>query len=112
MTHRVMSRLALAIGAATLIASLSAGSVLAGEITGNGKLKDVNGRSACAFSGQEDLQWYQDEETNLIPVENPVKGVPGHAQSWGQLSQETRAFLTSIGHNPGIACNPNTSTEE
>jgi hypothetical protein len=30
----------------------------AGEITGNGKLKTVNGSSPCAFSGQEDLQWY------------------------------------------------------
>ena len=112
MAHRFTRRLAIAVGTATLVASLTAGGALAGEITGNGTLKDIHGRSACTFSGQEDLQWYVDEETNLILVENPVKGVPGHAQSWGQIAKADRDFLTSIGHNPGIACNPTKSAGE
>jgi len=32
--------------------------------------------------------------------------VPGHAQSWGQIPKDFRDFLTSVGSNPGIACNP------
>jgi hypothetical protein len=47
-----------------------------------------------------------------MPREVVVRGVPGHAQSWGQIDKETRALLTSIGMNPGIACNPNKSTGE
>src|SRR5262245_1095847 len=104
-----IARLALATGAAALALTLAGGSVLAGEVTGNGRLKEVHGRSACAFSGQEDLQWFTDD-SDRTPLANPVKGVPGHAQSWGQISKEDRAFLTSIGLNPGIACNPNRTT--
>jgi hypothetical protein len=95
--------------AAALLASLGAGTVLAGEITGNGTLKDVNGRSFCAFSGQEDLQWYTDDSDTTLRAD-PTRGDPKHAQSWGQMDQATRAFLTSIGLNPGLACNPNRST--
>ena len=86
------------------------GAVFAGEVTGNGKLKDVPARSVCAFSGQEDLQWFTDDG-DTVRRENPVKGVPGHAQNWGQIDRRRpRAFLASIGMNPGIACNPNKST--
>ena len=81
---------------------------LAGEITGNGKSLHVedskwgtglHSRSVCAFSGQEDLQFEA----------GGSKGVPGHAQSWGQIPKTGafgRDFLTSIGLNPGKACNP------
>src|SRR5882757_3482292 len=88
---------------------LTSGSALAGEITGNGQYINgsntapLNGKSDCAYSGQEDLQ-YVDADGN--PLATPTRGVPGHAQSWGQLDQATRDFLTSIGLNPGIACNP------
>jgi hypothetical protein len=102
-------RVAAAIGATAVVLALGAGSAFAGEVTGNGQLKDVNGRSFCAFSGQEDLQWFTDD-TDAVRLENPVKGEPGHAQSWGQIDQATRAFLTSIGQNPGLSCNPNRST--
>lgn len=113
LSHRGKNRLILALTAATLVASLSAGAVAAGEITGNGKLKDVNGRSACAFSGQEDLQWYLDDGNTMPrPPATIVKGFPSHAQSWGQIPKADRAFLTSIGHNPGIACNPTRATGE
>jgi hypothetical protein len=113
MSHRGKNRFILALAAATLVASLSAGVVAAGEITGNGKLKDVNGHSACAFSGQEDLQWYLDDGNTMPrPEATIVKGFPSHAQSWGQIPKADREFLTSIGHNPGIACNPTLATGE
>src|SRR4051794_24917702 len=100
------------IAAAACVAALSAlgaGTASAGEITGNGQYINgsnsapLHGKSDCAYSGQEDLQYV---DANGQPLATPTKGVPGHAQSWGQLDQATRAFLTSIGLNPGIACNP------
>ena len=105
MERRRMARLGSAAAVAALVLGISASSALAGEITGNGKLKDVHGRSECAFSGQEDLQWFFDD-ANLLPKPVPTKGSPSHAQSWGQIPKATRDFLTSIGVNPGIACNP------
>ena len=93
--------------------SVGASAVFAGEITGNGKVLKVDGggkwgiglhaRSDCAYSGQEDLQFLDDEGN---PLAEPQKGVPGHAQSWGQIPKEFRDLLTSIGSNPGLACNP------
>jgi hypothetical protein len=83
--------------------------VFAGEITGNGTLKEVHGRSSCAYSGQEDLQFFYDDEDTLAKAA-PTKGDPGHAQSWGQIPRAVRIELTAIGLNPGIACNPNKST--
>src|SRR5438552_8487327 len=84
----------------------------AGEITGNGKPLWTNttdwnaphtlhGASACAFSGQEDLQF---------PANPDYDPTAGHAQSWGQIPKAGRDFLTSIGQNPGIACNPHLSS--
>ena len=105
----ITSRLGMALAASAVILSLSASAVFAGEITGNGKLKDVQGRSECAYSGQEDLQFFVDDgDTIRKPV--PTKGDPGHAQSWGQIPKEVRAILTSMGLNPGIACNPTKSS--
>ncbi len=102
-------RLGAAVGAGALVLTVGAGVVSAGEITGNGTLKDVNGRSFCAFSGQEDLQWFTDD-SDSTRRSDPTKGDPGHAQNWGQIDKATRAFLTSIGQNPGLSCNPNRST--
>jgi len=115
MAKRRTTRFGVAVSAAALVLSLSASVALGGEITGNGKsLKNadgtLNGRSHCAYSGQEDLQF--------ADPANPTKGVPAHSQSWGQINfggmtrQETRAFLTSIGSNPGIACNPTKAQSE
>ena len=111
-----MRRTVMAFLAALLIIGVTASSALAGEITGNGRKSltienskwgtGLHARSLCAYSGQEDLQWFQDEETNQIPVENPVKGVPGHAQSWGQIPKAVRTILTAEGSHPGMACNP------
>jgi hypothetical protein len=109
MTRRVVT----AICATALIAIISAGAAFGGEITGNGKSLKVDGggkwatglhaRSECAFSGQEDLQFLDDQGN---PLAEAHKGTPGHAQSWGQIPKEFRTFLTSIGSNPGLACNP------
>jgi len=87
-----------------LLALLSTTTVLAGEITGNGKVKGINGQSACAFSGQEDLQWFEDDGQQ-VRKDEPTRGEPGHAQSWGQAKADWD-FLISIGLHPGHACNP------
>jgi hypothetical protein len=90
-----------------------AGPAVAGEVTGNGKPLWTNttdwtvephvlhGASACAFSGQEDTQF---------PASPDYDPNSGHAQSWGQIPKADRDFLTSIGSNPGIACNPHLSS--
>ena len=70
------------------VTALTASPAFAGEITGNGELKQVNGNSPCAFSGQEDLQWYT-TDADTTPVANPVKGVPAHSQNWGHVKQAT-----------------------
>lgn len=106
---RHLSRVAAASAAAALVLALGAGSVSAGEITGNGRLKDVNGRSFCAYSGQEDLQWYTDD-SDATRKDVFVRGDPGHAQNWGQIPKAIRDQLTLIGMNPGIDCNPTKST--
>ena len=102
--------------------------MIAGEITGNGKplwtstttiidgcgvgcnlvFHTLHGKSECAFSGQEDLQFV---DGSGVPLSVAVKGVPGHAQSWGQIPKASRDYLTSVLHlNPGIACNPTKAT--
>lgn len=95
----------LAVAACTAaVVGVGAGSAFAGEITGNGKwiagsdAAPLNGKSDCAYSGQND---------NFV-LGNHVPDADGftRTQSWGQVGKEGRAFLTSIGLNPGIACNP------
>jgi hypothetical protein len=114
MTRGFMRKLGLSAAAAVVVVSLSAGAVLGGEITGNGKsLKQadgtLHGQSACAFSGQEDLQFLDDAGN---PLPESTKGDPGHAQSWGQIPKEFRDILTTEGFNPGIACNPTKAVGE
>lgn len=104
----MLRRFVAAAGGTVLIALLGANIAFAGEVTGNGKslhIEDskwgtgLHARSVCAFSGQEDLQFEP----------GGSKGDPGHAQSWGQIPKTGefgRDFLTSIGLNPGKACNP------
>lgn len=106
--HRKGSRVLFAIGMAALLLSLTVGSALAGEITGNGKLLEVKGHSECAFSGQEDLQWFTDDfQTERKP--EPTRGDPGRAQSWGQIPKEVRDVIAEFGAHPGNACNPTKS---
>ena len=82
-----MRRIMAIAACASAVAGFGAGSAFAGEITGNGKLKEPNGNSECSFSGQEDLQWHT-SDANLpgtrIPEDQVVKGEPAHAQNWGR----------------------------
>jgi hypothetical protein len=88
-----------------IITTLTIGSfssaAFAGEVTGNGQWiagspdAPLHGQSACAYSGRQD-----------DPNEPGFRNVL--AQAWGLLEKATREFLTSIGMNPGSACNPST----
>jgi hypothetical protein len=110
MPHATTSRIArlvVATGATVALLSIGSGAALAGEVTGNGELKAVHGRSACAFSGQEDLQWFTND-VDRVPREDPTRGDPGHAQSWGQIPKEVRdTVLIPMGLHPSQSCNPN-----
>lgn len=86
------SRLLRALAAATLLVSLSAGSVLAGEITGNGKatpIKSFRAHSICSFSGQND------RTVNEGPTDTRV-------QNWGVTPNPNPGF------HPGDSCNGHT----
>ncbi|MFL5777358.1 MAG: hypothetical protein ACJ761_00315 [Chloroflexota bacterium] len=112
MTRRLFAALA----AAALFASISASAVFAGEVTGNGTLlhfdgkweTGLHGRSACAYSGQEDNQFFTDD-SDAVRLDPPHKGLPGHSQSWGQIPHTVRAGMPAELH-PGISCNPNKTT--
>jgi len=80
--------------------ALGTSGALAGEITGNGQLKTVHGNSPCAFSGQEDLQWFTDD-SDTTRLDNPVKGDPAHSQNWGHTKQATG--LTGGANNVPLA---------
>ena len=108
MTHGLKSRLALAIGAAALIASMSVSAALAGEVTGNGRSLKVenskwgtglHARSFCAFSGQNDNPASTDPE-------NPG----GRVQSYG--FSVVRAGGKAFAPSPSVGCNPNAGIEE
>jgi hypothetical protein len=99
-------RLIGAVCGTAMILILGTSLAMAGEITGNGKSLHVDdskwgtglhARSFCAFSGQEDLQF----------EDGGSKGVPGHAQSWGQIPKAVRDAIGPLGFHPGRACNPN-----
>jgi hypothetical protein len=83
-----MMRFILALAAMTALMAFVASTASAGEITGNGTLKTVHGNSPCAYSGQEDRQWYTDD-TDQVALDNPQKGVPAHSQNWGHVKQAT-----------------------
>jgi hypothetical protein len=100
----VALRLFAAVFVLVAVGAVGASAAFAGEITGSGKWiagsesAPLSGKSACAYSGLND---------NYV-LGNPVPDEDGFSrtQSWGQLDRATRVFLTSIGLNPGIACNP------
>lgn len=88
-------RIVLALGAATLLLSLSVGSVLAGEVTGTGKptpVKEGVAKSICAFSGLNDR----------VEGEGPTEP---RVQNWGTIPKEVRDELAQHGEHPGDACN-------
>ncbi len=82
--------------AAVALVGVGAGTASAGEITGKGKLKPVNGTSECAYSGQNDgfhipqladgpedaatrVQNYGHSHRFLTEVFGLPKGLPGYA---------------------------------
>lgn len=108
MSRTFRTRFALSIGTAMLVASMTAGAALAGEITGNREsLKIENSkwgtglhaRSFCAYSGQND------NPTSTNPM-NP----PGRVQSYGYsvVREGAKAFAPT----PAQGCNPNAGFEE
>jgi hypothetical protein len=83
-----------------MLFAFSAGAAFAGEITGNGKWiagspdLPLNGKSECAFSGQND-------EFQLGDADAP------RVQSFGQgNSASVRSGNGPLGGVPGFACNP------
>ena len=95
-----MSKLQVALLAVAAIAAAT--SAIAGEITGSGKVIDVNGRSECAFSGYNDLDGDPRD--------------PGWiSQNYGQNVRLTPLDPSTLDPNadapfvpiPGFACNPN-----
>jgi hypothetical protein len=89
MASRSIQRIGVAVSLAALVASLGAGAVLGGEVTGNGMKSDFSqGRSICRFSGQND---------------DPSEG--GRVQSYGY--SVVRNGFKAMAPSPGFACNPN-----
>lgn len=85
-----MRRTLLSATCAIALLSVGAGTVAAGEITGNGTiLQPLHANSECAFSGLDDA-----DDDGFVRTQN-----------WGQLSMETRDFLRSIGVSPENLCN-------
>jgi hypothetical protein len=81
-------------------------SALGGEVTGNGKLNGRNGKSACSFSGQEDLQFFTTNgDGTPIPPDQVVRGDPARVQNWGHTdgrsggANQTNAFGFEWGCN-------------
>jgi hypothetical protein len=67
----------------------------------------LNGKSNCAFSGLNDNYVF-----GTAGPGNPDEDGFERNQNWGHLDQATREFLTSIGLNPGVACNPTKAAGE
>jgi hypothetical protein len=88
-------------------ALLGAASAFAGEVTGSGRYiagsdsAALHGKSDCAYSGLNDNYVF-----GTAGPGNPDEDGFTRTQNWGQVGQAGRAFLTSVGANPGIACNP------
>lgn len=103
----ISGRFALALGTAALLACLSAGGVLAGEVKGPpaGDLPDTpigaapdadpHAASICSFSGLGDGE------------DDPGR-TAAHVQNWGQIPKDGRDFLSTIGFHPGDSCNGHT----
>jgi hypothetical protein len=90
---RGVKRFSVALSAAAVVLSLSAGAAFAGEITGNGRsLEPLHANSICAYSGQND------DPLGL----DPENGPPGRVQSYGQVVRAVGGGV--LGGIPGTAC--------
>lgn len=102
MTRRSMSsRFVRALSAALLVIALSAGSVLAGEVTGTGEATagPANANSICVFSGLND-----DPNAPLsLDFDVAPNGPGGWTQNWGQLVSMF-GIPGNAPFNPGASC--------
>ena len=102
MTRSSMSsRFVRALSAALLLIALSAGSVLAGEVTGTGDATagPANANSICVFSGLND-----DPDAPLsLDFAVAPNGPGGWTQNWGQLVS-TFGIPGNAPFNPGASC--------
>ena len=93
MARGIKTRIGLAVSVTTVVLSLTAGAVFAGEITGNGKtLEPLHAHSICAYSG------LNDDPLGLDPANGPA----GRVQSYGQ--DVSRGLISPHDFNPGDAC--------
>lgn len=93
-----MKRLLLSACCAVAILGVTAGVAAGGEVTGTGEsLKPLQANSECAFSGLNDT--YSGD-----PAVPDTDGF-FRTQNWGQIPQEGRRFLASIGIRPSTFCN-------
>ena len=94
-------RIALALSASVLLIILSAGSALAGEVTGSGEATagPANANSICVFSGRND-----DPDAPLSLDRNVAPNGPGgHTQNWG-TNVTTFKLPGNAANNPGASC--------
>jgi hypothetical protein len=96
------AKLSLVAAVCVLAFAVSSSVAFAGEITGNGTPlwtstdpvtgdHTLHGKSACAFSGQEDDQFLGGPDAD------------NKSQSWGQIARHAGGALGGV---PGTACNP------
>jgi hypothetical protein len=92
---------------AAVLAVLSAGPALAGEVTGSGQNTDQNqGKSWCSFSGLND----DPDAPPLPPGPGAPNGPGGQSQSYGQNVKLGLADPSGDKEGgPGVNCNPNKS---
>ena len=111
MPHATTSRIArlvVATGATVALLSIGSGAVLAGEVTGNGELKDGPRPFRLRLLGPGGPRSGSPTTWIAAPREDPTRGVPATRQSWGQIPKATsRPVLTPDRHAPGDSCNPN-----
>lgn len=90
-----------ALGAALLLLSLSAGSALAGEVTGKGgpTAGPRNANSICVFSGQND----DPGAALVLDFSIAPNGPGGRTQNWGQLVSKF-GIPGNAEFNPGASC--------
>ena len=84
---------------ATSVVAVGASTASAGEVTGNGTFKPVNGNSICAYSGQNDA--FHDPTHGHFVGDESIR-----VQSYGQIIR-TGTRLPAFLH-PGSACNGHT----
>jgi hypothetical protein len=99
---RISKKLLAITGLLALGSAVASGPAVAGEVTGSGKLIEINGRSECAYSGLND---------NTPDPRDPGGRTQSYGTNVGQFDlvdpsdlDPTAPYFQPI---PGWACNPN-----